>query len=196
MVLADYQIEMEVRKERLRFRAPEDAPFQIDQIQASSVDLRLGHFFRKLLTPDEIRGQKIPGVTETLEVDPSARDFDVMQLLKAYGKVEIPEGKPYPLRPHDSVLAQTLEKVQLPIYLAARVEGRSQLARLGMTIHNTAPTIGAGFSGRIALEITNHGPFTINLFPRKLRICQLILEPVMPPPENPYQGQFTSQEIV
>ena len=45
------------------------------------------------------------------------------------------------------VLAWTVEKVRLPhtARIAARVEGKSSLARIGLGIHVTAPTIHAGF---------------------------------------------------
>jgi deoxycytidine triphosphate deaminase len=47
------------------------------------------------------------------------------------------------------LLAQTQERVHLKrdSGLAARVEGRSSLARIGLTVHLTAPTIHCGFSG-------------------------------------------------
>ena len=57
------------------------------------------------------------------------------------------------------MLGWTAEYVELPIdsRIAARVEGKSSLARLGLGVHITAPTIHAGFPGQIRLEIVNHG---------------------------------------
>ena len=104
-----------------------------------------------------------------------------------YEKVEIqPQG--YVLdTPNRLVLGITRETVKLPLpydidpavsgCLAARVEGKSSLARLGLLVHFTAPTIHAGFEGHITLEIMNLGPSRINLTPG-LAICQLILEEV------------------
>jgi hypothetical protein len=51
--------------------------------------------------------------------------------------------------------------------LAGRVEGRSKQARLGLTAHITAPIIHAGFSGKITLEIVNHGPFELKVRPEE-----------------------------
>lgn len=77
--------------------------------------------------------------------------------------------------------------------IAARVEGRSTLARLGLVVHLTAPVIHAGFSGIIALEMYHFGPHPLRLWPGKHPICQLIFERVGEEPEggvrSVYQGQ-------
>lgn len=86
--------------------------------------------------------------------------------------------------------------MELPIVpgrpaLAARVEGRSSFARCGLLVHFTAPTIHAGFRGRITLEIINLGPIPILLYPGTY-ICQLIVEEVVGIPlkkESQFQGQ-------
>ena len=77
--------------------------------------------------------------------------------------------------------------------IAARVEGRSTLARLGLVIHLTAPIIHAGFSGIIALEMYHFGPHPLRLWPGRHSICQLVFERVGGEPEGgirtTYQGQ-------
>jgi dCTP deaminase len=87
------------------------------------------------------------------------------------------------------------ERVGLPRQsrLAARVEGRNSLARLGLAVHLTAPTIHAGFSGNITLEITNQGPIPIKLRPG-LAICQLVLEHVFGTPAREMTGIFQDQD--
>src|SRR5690242_18359436 len=98
----------------------------------------------------------------------------------------------YPLRPKSFVLGWTNEKVQLPIKsrLAARVEGRSSLARLGIGVHVTAPTIHAGFGDPdpqpIQLEIFNFGPHDIVL-DSDMKICQLIIEQTLGTPIKGYE---------
>jgi dCTP deaminase len=113
-----------------------------------------------------------------------------------------PEG--WPIEPGKFYLGWTLERIQLPhrSRLAARVEGKSSLARLGLGVHVTAPTIHAGFGSTdidpdflgssIQLEIWNTGPLPILLKPG-LRICQLIFEHVDGTPEQGYTGQFAIQ---
>ncbi|MFO0762925.1 MAG: dCTP deaminase [Byssovorax sp.] len=109
---------------------------------------------------------------------------------------KITADQPYSLMPGKLVLANTLERVELPITpgqpsLAARVEGRSSFARCGLLVHFTAPTIHAGFRGRITLEIINLGPIPILLYPGTY-ICQLIIEEVVGVPlrnDSQFQGQ-------
>ena len=93
------------------------------------------------------------------------------------------------------MLAWTKEYLPLPVHsrLAARVEGKSSLARLGVGIHITAPTIHAGFSGQLQLEIVNHGAAPIVLR-EGMRICQLIIETTLGAPEKGYSGLFTGQQ--
>lgn len=100
----------------------------------------------------------------------------------------------YSIHPKSFVLGWTLEKISVPAKsrIAARVEGKSSLARLGIGIHVTAPTIHAGFVGQIQLEIFNFGPHEI-MWDHKMRICQLICEATMGTPEVGYSGSFSGQ---
>jgi dCTP deaminase len=92
------------------------------------------------------------------------------------------------------ILGWTKERIELNLKarVAARVEGKSGLARLGLAIHVTAPTIHAGFAGTIQLEMINHGPMHIKLRPG-MAICQLIVESTKGMPEKAYKGQFSGQ---
>ncbi len=119
-------------------------------------------------------------------------------------KHEITPAQPFRLEPQQFLLASTFEIVTLareserkdqwegrPL-LAARVEGKSSYARLGVLIHFTAPTIHNGFSGVIALEVMNCGPYPIMLALHK-PICQLLVEEVVGIPdlhESQFQGQL------
>lgn len=106
----------------------------------------------------------------------------------------------YVLEPGGFVMAQTLEHVSLPLpqsadtpCFAARVEGKSSFARLGLLVHFTAPTIHAGFKGTITLEIMNFGLYDIVLR-AGIPICQLIFERVEGLPfknDSQFHGQTT-----
>lgn len=103
----------------------------------------------------------------------------------------------YVLEPKKFVLGLTMERVTLPIVrgetLAARIEGKSSVARCGLLVHFTAPTVHAGFDGTLTLEMINLGNAGFTLFPG-MAICQLILESVLGDPlANPsqFQGQTT-----
>ncbi|MEA2327024.1 MAG: dCTP deaminase [Thermoanaerobaculia bacterium] len=137
-----------------------------------SVNLRLG---------SEISITK-PGKPITLDFRrPNAATF----LPEIFDTITIDQGG-YALAPNRFTLAKTLERVHLPIRegrpsFAARIEGRSTFARVGLLVHFTAPTIHAGFEGTITLEMINLGEYPISLFPG-MEICQLIIEEVDPMP--------------
>jgi dCTP deaminase len=102
------------------------------------------------------------------------------------------------IAPGAFALAQTRERVELPedSCLAARVEGRSSYARLGLVVHMTAPTIHAGFAGTIVLEMMNFGPFHLKIDPGRTRICQLIFEELGAAPSCALQTVFQNQTCV
>jgi hypothetical protein len=90
-----------------------------------------------------------------------------------------------------------MERVKLPhrSRLAARVEGKSSMGRLGLGVHVTAPTIHAGFGDKegdpdypgtaLQLEIWNINRVPI-ILDAGLPICQLIVEEVHGTPEKGY----------
>lgn len=104
------------------------------------------------------------------------------------------DGRGFVVEPGTFLLAWTAEEVELPSRsrLAARIEGKSSLARLGIGVHITAPTIHAGFVGSIQLEICNHGSLRVRVSPG-LPVCQLIFEQTLGTPSKGYKGQFSGQ---
>ena len=114
-------------------------------------------------------------------------------VVAAYGQTETvqPDGS-FIFESGKLVLAYTLEFIEMPNYLAARVEGRSSLARLGISIHQTAPTVHATFRGQLRLEMSNNGPYSCRLHPGQ-KICQLVIERLGSPSaitlQSPFQGQ-------
>ena len=131
---------------------------------------------------------------------PGEKSGLIAQFLRPVGTTD--EG--FLIKPGRFYLGWTQERIQLPhrSRLAARVEGKSSLARLGLGVHVTAPTIHAGFGATdldpsfagnpIQLEIWNTGPLPVLLRPG-LAICQLIFEGVDGTPGQGYRGQFTVQ---
>lgn len=77
------------------------------------------------------------------------------------------------LKPGEFILGITLESISVPRTMIALVEGRSTYARVGLSMHQTAPWIQPGWSGPIILEMTNHGPLNIKLQPKVDRPCQV-----------------------
>lgn len=167
--------------------APEDR-----QYSASSLDLRLGaKFFRW----SEGLMERMSRAGFDNIVDPSQMSYSNLAELFLV-PVEVDREGCYVIQSWDFVLGITHEKVDLPLEhgIAARVEGRSSLARMGLAIHLTAPTIQAGWSGYITLEIVNLGPWPIKLRPQELLACQLVFERVGEPDESAASSQFQGQE--
>jgi dCTP deaminase len=128
-------------------------------------------------------------------IDPTIPDHNIDEILNEITVTETIGEDGYQLPVRHLVLGWTAEYVELPIdsRIAARVEGKSSLARLGLGVHITAPTIHAGFPGQIRLEVVNHGHLPILLKPG-MRICQLILEQTLGTPAAGYEGQFSGQK--
>ena len=176
MVLSDREIRRELARGYLVF-TPEAV-----KIDSSSVEMRL---HPELITfPD----------TDILAapVKPADPNFKVMDHVREIGATRNLHRDPYTLEPGRLIIGKTLEHIQLPDDIAARIEGKSSLARLGLSIHVTAPTVMVGFQGTLYLEIYNWGPRAIQL-DENMQIAQLILERVNVPPENPYGGQYQNQ---
>ena len=181
MALSDIEMQAEFSKKRLIFDPP--VPLDSDRIGSSSVDLLL----HETLTVVGDNG------SAGIVVDPTVPGFDVMAFLRRNGReVTIPEGGSYELPPNQLVIGRTLETIELPLHLAGRIEGKSSLARLGLSIHVTAPSVHAGFVGPLYLEMNNIGPYRI-LLRREMEIAQLILEHTGLPALSGYEGQFQQQ---
>jgi len=127
-------------------------------------------------------------------VDPSHPQFGAENTLREIARNHIITAEGFLLHPGKLTLGWTKEFVDLQTTarLAARIEGKSSLARLGLAVHTTAPTIHAGFRGQIRLEMVNHGPLPIRLR-TGMRVCQLIFELTLGTPDLGYKGQFDSQ---
>lgn len=132
----------------------------------TSVDLRLGFQFTQF--------KEFNGVTVSI-----ADGLKTVGALNLWNTEELTERdkfdrrRSFELHPGCFVLAMTYESIRVPKHLIALVEGRSTYARLGLSMHQTAPWIQPGWSGPIVLEIANHGNLVIKLTPLIDRPCQL-----------------------
>lgn len=168
MILSDVEIRKAI-KEGLIIIEPEP---KSEQFSTSAVDLTLGEQIFEPKAPNELDEEPtgIEIIVDTLKID-------IQTLIRRYSKpLQADRDGSFILHPSQFVLSTTNERIELPNDIAARVEGRSTLARLGLLVHFTAPTIQAGFRGRIVLEMCNFGKYPLRLHPKKLAICQLIFE--------------------
>lgn len=168
-------------------------PLEDKQWGEASIDLRLGFQFTKLRKCDGIKFSIADGLSAIGDM----KIWDTRELSEkdSMGKIQH-----FILEPGEFVLAKTYESITVPKNLIAFVEGRSTYARMGLSMHQTAPWIQPGWTNTpIILEIMNNGPLEIVLTPLKDRPCQITffeLKTEVPDPAlygtrptDRYQGQ-------
>ena len=145
-------------------------PYEPEMIQPSSIDVRLDKYFR------------VFDNHKYAAIDPSVEQPELTRL------VEVEADKPFVLHPGEFVLGSTYESVSLPDDIAARLEGKSSLGRLGLLTHSTAGFIDPGFEGNVTLELSNTATLPIYLWPG-MKIGQLCFFRLTSPAEHPYGSE-------
>jgi len=193
VILSDIEIQRAIHNKEIII---EPTPTE-EQYNTSALDLMLGDEIYEYKSLDELAEEEPAGVERSLIIDPLR--IDVPNLLRRYGK-PLPKQSDgsFTLGHNRFVIGITREYIKLPrrSKIAARVEGRSTLARLGLAVHLTAPTIHAGFEGNIILEMYNFGHYPIRLTPGRLAICQLIFERVSRVPKGPVRTKYIGQKSI
>ena len=149
--------------------------FDVRRIQPASIDLTLGNLFRYFHDGPEVIDPRLP-------VEP------LMTL------VEIGGNDVFHLSPGQFVLAETQERLQIPVDLVGRLEGCSSVARDGLVIH-TAGFFDPGFNGTATLEISNlNHNRSVALVPGQ-KIGQIAFTKLTSPAERPYgtRGHYQAQ---
>ena len=162
MVLSQPSLRKAVATGQIKF----DPPLEENQWGEASIDLRLGFSFTVL--------QPLPGIKVSV-----ANGLGELGRLGFWKTITLKERneagyrESFPLEPNKLVLAMTYEKITMPAHLIGLVEGRTTYARVGLSMHQTAPWIQPGWDGPIVLEIMNNGLLEIDLTPLLDRPCQL-----------------------
>ena len=173
MILSDRDVRARLARGDIKI-APEPDP-EI-QVQPASIDLRLGYDFQTF------------NYTQQALIDPA----DPSSFEQLTNLIHLQESERFIVHPGEFVLATTLERVEIPDDLVARLEGRSSIGRLGIVIHSTAGYIDPGFKGRITLEISNLGRIAVALYPG-MRICQIAFEEMSSPVSESYGVKRTAK---
>ena len=142
-------------------------PWDESLLQPASVDLRLGskmRVFRNSRVPYIDVKQELPELTE---------------------EVEIHEDTPFYLHPHEFALGVIEERICLPDDIAARLDGKSSLGRLGLLVHSTAGWVDPGWRGNLTLELSNVSGSPITLY-AGMRVSQISFMELSTPAEKPY----------
>jgi dCTP deaminase len=159
-------------------------PWDPELVQPASVDLRLGDSFRVF---HNHRASAID-----LREPPS----------NLTESITIADGDSFVIHPGEFCLGATLEYVELPDNIVARIEGKSSLGRLGLIVHATAGFCDPGWKGTLTLELNNLTRVPIKLYPG-LPIAQLSFMALDAPAQRPYghaelgshyQGQIEATE--
>lgn len=170
MLLSDRDIKAEIDAGRVGLD-----PLDLSMIQPSSIDVRLDRYFRLF------DNHKYP------YIDPAEEQPELTQM------VETEDDQPFILHPGEFALASTFEQVTLPNDVAARLEGKSSLGRLGLLTHSTAGFIDPGFTGHVTLELSNVATLPIKLWPG-MKIGQLCFFRLSSPAEKPYgSSEYSSR---
>lgn len=162
MLLSDRDIRAELDSGRIALD-----PYEPTMIQPSSIDVRLDKFFRLF------DNHRYPFI------DPAEDQPELTRL------VEVEDDEPFILHPGEFALGSTYEAVTLPDDVAARLEGKSSLGRLGLLTHSTAGFIDPGFTGHVTLELSNVATLPIKLWPG-MKIGQMCFFRLSSPSEHPY----------
>jgi len=161
-VLSDGTIRRLVEDGRIKIE-----PWDPARIQPASVDLRLGDSFRVF------NNHKVTAID--LREPPENLTEEVI----------VPEGEAFVIHPGEFCLARTLEWVEIPDDIVARIEGKSSLGRLGLIVHATAGFCDPGWKGTLTLELNNLTRIPIKLWPGLL-IAQLSFMTLDSAAERPY----------
>jgi len=161
-VLSDGTIRRLVEEGRIRIE-----PWDAGMVQPASVDLRLGPSFRVFHNH-------------------RAAAIDLREPPRHLTEqITIADDEPFVIHPGEFVLGRTLEWVELPDDVVARIEGKSSIGRLGLIVHATAGFVDPGWKGTLTLEITNLTRIPIKLW-SGLPIAQLSFMTLDRAAERPY----------
>ena len=167
MVLSDRDIVLALESGRIKIDPMPDLASQLGSV---SVDFRLGRTF---MVFEHSRHSFI---------DPR----QPQSIGEAMRTIVVEEDEPFIMQPGDFALASTIESLELPDDLVGRLEGRSSIARLGITVHSTAAVFEPGWVGTATMELSNLGRMAVALYPG-MRICAFSFETVSSPVMTPYR---------
>jgi dCTP deaminase len=173
MLLSDKDIKKYIKSRKIKIKPK---PNFEKQLGPASLDIRLGYEFL------------VFNYSQKTYVDP--KNPETFKNLTTF--IKLKKNENFVLQPRQFVLASTLEEIELPDDIAAKIEGRSSWGRLGLIVHSTAGYIDPGFKGKLTLELNNIGMLPILLYP-EVKICQLAFELLSSPAEVPYYKRKSSK---
>lgn len=167
MILSDRDILQSLKDGRIKVIPELDLE---SQVGSCSVDFRLGNTFM------------VFEYSRFSYIDPR----HAQSIGEAMRTIVVPDGEAFIMQAGDFALASTMESLVLPDDLLGRLEGRSSIARLGITVHSTAAVFEPGWEGTATMELSNLGRMAVALYPG-MRICSFTFEQLSSPALVPYR---------
>jgi dCTP deaminase len=165
-ILTKNEILKEVRKGSIKI-----IPFNKSALGPGSIDLTLSNKFRVFK-----KLKKVMDASENLNYQ------DITKLVTTDSIV---------VKPGETILGITQEKITLASNLCGWLEGRSRFARLGLLVHISASFMQPGISNRQVLEISNMGAVSLRLH-AGTKMCQFIFQKTIG--KAKYSGRFVDQK--
>lgn len=166
MILSDRTIKEEIARGRIGID-----PLGPDCLQPASVDVRLD---RKILVFKTLR---YPAYIDIKQKQANLTDM-----------IELDEEKPFFIQPGEFLLVSTLENITIPDDIAARLEGKSSLGRIGLLMHSTIGYVDPGWKGHLTLHLSNVSRLPITLY-YKAKIAQISFLRLTTPVDKPYGSE-------
>lgn len=162
MILGSYRIEERIRKEKLLENHP------AENIQGAGVDLRIGKAYRLKSGGKLGREERILPAIEEINGD----------------RITLEAG--------EYVLVETMERVNMPKDLMARVLPRSSLFRCGVSLRNAV--VDPNYHGTLIFGLKNESEHAFEL-EKGARIAQIVFEEV-DGEATPYSGRYQGGKVV
>ncbi len=148
-------------------------PYDADMVGPASIDLHLSNAFRLFV--------RMPTDVQVLG------DLDYKRYTKG---IRVPDGKTLKMRPGETMLGITREKITLSDDICGWLEGRSRFARIGLLVHISASFMQPGISNHQVLEMSNFGHLDLEIIPG-IAVCQFVFQRAEG--QGAYDGIFAGQ---
>ena len=151
-------------------------PFDKDkQVGRDSIDLRTGN-----------EGYKIK------------RDYEYISTLdekieECFQKIQLSTEHGYIIDPGETIVVGSAERIKLSGPLFGEVMGRTRYARMGLSVHCTAPKFQGYSDAIIAFQITNHNLVPLKIFPYQT-IAQLVIHDIQAYPQD-VDGRYYNENV-
>ncbi|MDH5770631.1 MAG: dCTP deaminase [Candidatus Bathyarchaeota archaeon] len=171
MMLSDAEILEAIRKGKIIID-----PFREENVGPCSVDLTLSSKFT-LFEEGQVIDSRLGETVKTQTIDAKG------------GEIE--------LKPGQFILAKTVEKIAVSKDIAATLEGRSSIARLGVFVHAAGlvnPGSGLTKPVPMVLEVFSQNSSPVKLYPG-MKIVQIIFHKLSTPARQGYDERKASRFV-